>query len=227
MKLIGIAAKLSHNRDNKQIMQTQERIRRRFMRYDDVTCITILPTDLCDYEAIEDGTDTINTEKMDYVLDKCDAFIIQGGSYCFKYDEYIIDYAVKHDKPLICICAGFQSFCSLYAKNRNKFDMSETKNLPNHAGTIAEEYKHKVTIKDNTLLKSIVGKDIIDVNSLHHDVVDFDLEGAIINAVADDGIIEGAEYPGKKFILALQWHPECLNDDNSNKIIDAFIDSIR
>ncbi len=227
MKIIGISGKLYFNKDNQAIMQTHERIRKTFMKYDDITCLTILPTECVDYDALEEGVDEINTEKMDAVLDKCDAFVIPGGSYCFKYDEYIINYAIKNDKPLLAICAGFQSFCSLFAKDRTKFDMCETKKLPNHVGTDAHQYKHKVVVKDNTLLKSIVGKNEMNVNSVHNDVVDFELKDAIINAYADDGIVEGAEYPNKKFILALQWHPEILLDEDSNKILDEFINRIR
>ena len=227
MKLIGIAGRFFYNKDNQEIMQTHERIRKTFFKYDDITCITILPTDLCNYEDVNEGEDKIDTAKMDYVLDKCDAFVVPGGSYCFRYDEYIIKYAIEHDKPLLCICAGFQSFCSMYAKYRTKFDMSETKNLPNHTGEHADQYKHKAIIQDNTLLKSILGKDVIDVNSVHHDVVDFEMKDVVVNAIADDGIIEGIEYPGKKFILALQWHPESLSDEESKKIIDSFIESIR
>ena len=50
----------------------------------------------------------------------------------------------------------------------------------------------------------------------------------IVNAISvSDGIIEGVEYPGKKFILGLQWHPEYLMDDNSYLILDSFVDAIR
>ena len=48
----------------------------------------------------------------------------------------------------------------------------------------------------------------------------------VINAISEDGIIEGVEYPNKKFIIGLQWHPEYLIDENSKKIREAFIKSI-
>jgi len=52
------------------------------------------------------------------------------------------------------------------------------------------------------------------VNSIHHDIVDFEMNTLVINAVSEDGVIEGVEYPQKRFILGVQWHPECLNDEN-------------
>ena len=30
---------------------------------------------------------------LDYILDKCDAFVLPGGTYCYENDEYIINYA--------------------------------------------------------------------------------------------------------------------------------------
>lgn len=227
MKIIGIAGKFYFNKDNQAIIQTHEKVRKTFMKYDDITCLTILPTDCSDFETLEEGMDSIDPDKMNSILDMCDAFVIPGGSYCFKYDEYIINYAIEHDKPLLAICAGFQSFCSMFAENRTKFNMCEVKKLPNHVGDKSNEYKHNITIEDGTLLKSIIGKKEISVNSIHNDIVDFKIKDAIINSYADDGIVEGAEYPNKRFILALQWHPECLLDDNSNKILDKFIESIR
>ena len=33
-------------------------------------------------------------------------------------------------------------------------------------------------------------------------------EGAVVNAVAPDGVVEGVEHPGYRFALGVQWHPE-------------------
>ena len=45
-------------------------------------------------------------------------------------------------------------------------------------------------------------------------------------ATSEDGVIEAIEYPNKKFILGLQWHPEKMIDFDldANKIIKYFID---
>ena len=47
-----------------------------------------------------------------------------------------------------------------------------------------------------------------------------------IVALSDDGIIEGFEFPNKKFILGIQWHPEISYniDESSKKIIDYFVE---
>lgn len=224
MKLIGIVGRAYKNIDGNKIIQTHESVRKWLMSNDDVTCITILPTETKDYIDIESGKDTIDTKKIDFILDKCDGFIIPGGTYYYNLDEYVIKYAIKNDKPLLAICLGFQALCSMFSKERTKFYMTKTVNLDNHIG-LPNEYKHKVKIKDNTLLSNIINKSEISVNSVHHDIVDFEMNDLVINAISDDNIIEGVEYPNKKFIIGLQWHPECINDDNSKKILNMFINN--
>ena len=142
-----------------------------------------------------------------------------GGTYSYKLDEYVINYAIKHDKPLLAICLGFQAMCSLFAKNRTKFDM--TSKHDNHHGK-EDEYLHSIKIKDNTMLYEILGSEI-KVNSLHHDIVDFELNDLVVNAISDDGVIEGVELPNKKYIIGVQWHPEYLRDENTTKIMNRFI----
>lgn len=225
MKLIGIVGRCYYNKDNQNIIQTHDMVRRMIQNFDDCTCITILPTENINYLEVSEGKDKINKNKLDYVLEKCDAFIIPGGTFFYHLDEYVIKYAIKNDKPLLAICLGFQAMCSMYAKERTKFDMTTRLNLENHIG-FSNEYKHNIIINKNTLLYEILKKDKIKVNSLHHDIVDFDIKTLKINSKSDDGIIEGVEYPHKKFILGLQWHPEYLMDENSKKIIKKLIKSI-
>ena len=225
MKLIGIVGRVYKNIDDKGIIQTHDAVRRTIMRYNDVTCITLLPTEDIDYFENTDGSDNVNTNKLDFILDKCDGFIVPGGSFAYNFDEYVINYAIKNDKPLLCICLGFQAICSLFAKERTTFDMSIDSHLPNHYGP-ADEYQHKVIIKDNTLLKDIIKENEIPVNSVHHCIIKHDLKELVISAISDDGIIEAVEYPNKKFIIGLQWHPECLSDDYSKRIFDKYMNTL-
>lgn len=225
MYIVGIAGRAYQNKDNQNIIQTHEATRRLLSNQEDIVCITLLPTEDEDYINIEQGEDTINTKKLDFILNKCDAFIIPGGTYGYQFDEYIIKHAIEHDKPLLAICLGFQIMCSMFSKNRTKFDETIRLNNDSHVDN-PRQYKHKVTIKENTKLKEILKEEIIPVNSVHHDIIDFEMNNLIINAISEDNIIEGVEYPNKKFIIGLQWHPEYIKDENTNKIINNYIKSI-
>lgn len=222
MHVVGIVGRVYYNKDEQEIIQTHDAVRRYIDSKDDMVAITILPTEDY-YHDITDGTDKLNYEKINYVLDKCDAFIVPGGTYAYNLDQYVIEYAIKNDKPLLAICLGFQVMCSMFAKKRTKFDMTERIGGIHHGK--ADEYAHSIEIEKDTLLYSIIGKKRIEVNSVHNDVVKFEMNNLVINARADD-IIEGVEYPNKSFILGVQWHPEYINDNNSKLILDKFVNVI-
>jgi len=47
-----------------------------------------------------------------------------------------------------------------------------------------------------------------------------------VNALAEDGVIEGIESERRGFVLGVQWHPEFLfeRDRGCRRIFEAFID---
>ena len=48
---------------------------------------------------------------------------------------------------------------------------------------------------------------------MHHQAIKQVGKGLKVNAQAEDGVIEGVELPGKRFVVGVQWHPEHLQDD--------------
>lgn len=174
------------------------------------------------------GQDKIDTHKLDFILDKCSAFIAPGGTYWYNFDKYIINYAIAKNKPLLAICAGFQALCSVDSTDSSKFDISKKyHNNYHHNNNLV--YAHYINIKSNTKLKKILNKTKIYVNSLHYNYIDINnkFNNLKISAVSEDNIIEAVEFPGKKFIVGLEWHPEYLLDSNSKKIFQSFISSIK
>ena len=230
MKVVGIVGRAYFNKDKQKIIQVNEDIRKVFTKYDDIVCIEILPTNDIYYSLTKIGEDEITNkdkEKLDYILNMCDGFIVPGGSYFYKFDEYIINHAIKHNKPLLAICLGFQAMCSMFNENRNNFDMTTRLKDDTHCGP-SHKYIHDINIKKDTKLYNIISKDIIPVNSLHHDIIDFIPKDLIISARStNDNIIEAVELNNHKFFIGLEWHPEYLMDEYSIKIFNAFIDSIK
>ncbi len=162
-------------------------------------------------------------EKETYreIVDMCDGLIIPGGYRMYDYSEYIAKYAIDKNIPVLGICLGMQ----LLAKIDNEsYCLEENATTINHKQLNAD-YAHKVHIQDNTLLKEIINKDEISVNSKHRYHV-AEVKNAIINAVSEDGLIEGIEFPDKNFVLGVQWHPERMikYDEFGNKIFDRFIE---
>ena len=86
---------------------------------------------------------------------------------------------------------------------------------------------HAVAVTPGTLLARIVGAPAMAVNSAHHQAVATPGPGAVVNAVAPDGVIEGIEHPGHRFALGVQWHPEFKVDAQDIAILRAFVDAAR
>lgn len=155
-----------------------------------------------------------NIDDISYYLDICDGFIVPGGITWNDVDVNIIKYVFKNDKPLLGICAGMQALANIDTFVDNTIKV-ENHNVPN------VEYVHEISINDG-ILKSILNKDKIKVNSRHNYMIE-PKSYFKIDAVSNDGVIEAISYPEFKFIVGLQWHPEDMDDDDQNKIFKYFI----
>lgn len=155
-----------------------------------------------------------NINDVSYYLDICDGFIVPGGITWNEADIEIIKYVFKVNKPLLGICAGMQALANIdtFIDNTIKVD---NHNVPN------EEYVHEISINDG-ILKNILNKDKIKVNSRHNYMIE-PKSYFKIDAVSYDGVIEAISFPEFKFIVGLEWHPEDMDDENQNKIFKYFI----
>ena len=83
---------------------------------------------------------------------------------------------------------------------------------------------HQVKLSGD--LKSLLGKDILEVNTLHHQAVKDLGKGLVPMAVAPDGIVEAVQMLCKRFVWAVQWHPEYLfrTDKDSLAIFSCFVE---
>lgn len=85
--------------------------------------------------------------------------------------------------------------------------------------------RHQVRVSNGSLLEQALGcSGSVGVNSYHHQAVADTGQGAVVNATAFDGTIEGFELPGRP-VLAVQWHPEM--HAGTDPIFTWFIDAAR
>lgn len=84
---------------------------------------------------------------------------------------------------------------------------------------------HQVKILSETPLYEVLQKKEIAVNSYHHQAIKDLAEGLQAMAYATDGLVEAIYMPEKKYVRAIQWHPEFLfrRDENSFKILEDFV----
>jgi putative glutamine amidotransferase len=136
--------------------------------------------------------------------------------------------ALARDLPVLGICGGEQLLAVA-------FGGTLIQHIPDAVpGALAHEQPnprtepgHEVAIRAETLLGRIVGKPRMAVNSAHHQAVERPGEGAVVNAVAPDGVVEGVEHPGYRFALGVQWHPEYAVDPADPLIFRAFVEACR
>jgi gamma-glutamyl-gamma-aminobutyrate hydrolase PuuD len=131
-------------------------------------------------------------------------------------EAVLLSQAIEADLPVLAICRGLQ-LLNVVCRGTLKQD------IPGHkAKGIADA--HPVAIRSGSKLGAILSQTAITVNSRHHQAVDCVGEGLVVSAEAPDGTVEALERPDKRFVLAVQWHPEdrVLTHPSDRKLFDAF-----
>ncbi len=146
----------------------------------------------------------------------CDGIILQGGDDIDYEELNIIKYLYDNDIPTLGICLGMQQMAVSLGGSIK--EINNFKHLSNN------KYVHDINIDPLSKLYKIIKKDKIKVNSRHKDKIDnTSLE---VVAYSSDGIIEAIEDKSKKFFIGVQWHPESLNDENSDMLFTSFFNSL-
>lgn len=155
------------------------------------------------------------------------------GEWCDERDEMeklLFDRVTELNKPAFGICRGLQLFNVLSGG-------SLYQDIPDQmVAEIAVSHKqkppyadpsHSVHIYKGTLLHDILQTEHIEVNSYHHQGIKMLPAALTAAAAAEDGLVEAVTMENKKFILAVQWHPEFsyTADSNSIKLFSAFVNA--
>ena len=67
---------------------------------------------------------------------------------------------------------------------------------------------HGVRLDPASRLAQLIDETEVEVNSLHHQAVKDIAPALRVTGHADDGVIEAVEAPDRRFLIAVQWHPE-------------------
>lgn len=145
-----------------------------------------------------------------------------------EFEMNLLDKAIKDKKPVLCICRGMQ-LLNIYFGGNLITDLEQVKGVNHRKISDTEVRMHNVNVEKDSLLYNIVNTGNGFVTSTHHQAVDKVGDKLIVNAVSDDGVIEGIEFEDKSnkgFLIGVQWHPERFNDYNnpfSQNILKSFI----
>ena len=162
----------------------------------------------------------ISLKNLEEIGKLCDGLILPGSSTdvdpkyyydvpypgkSYDYDEYIfdkqiLDVFVKYKKPILGICGGMQTLNVYFGGDLNQ-------NISNHK--LGDWHMHHINIEKQSFLYDVYKDMEMSVNSFHRQAVRKLAPNFKVTAMSEDGIIEAIEYDN---IVAVQWHPEVLND---------------
>jgi putative glutamine amidotransferase len=175
-----------------------------------------------------------------------DGLLITGGG--FDIDPIIYNETDKHDtiktkpertkfelaickefseknKPIFGICGGMQLINVAFGgKLHQHVPDFERENPIDHLPKIPPyTVAHTIDLVGGSLLSSFSDDATVHVNSIHHQAVKSLAHGFRVNAMSEDGIIEGIESINHHFLIGVQWHPEFLLNSLDKILFQCFI----
>ena len=189
---------------------------------------------------------TSDTRRMERFLDRVDGLLLTGGvdvDPAFYGEEKLpccgacsegrdrmefplCRMALERDLPVLAICRGIQVLsCACGGTLWQDLSVQSGSPLQHERSDAPAEPVHDVTVTPGTLLHAVAGSEVLPVNSRHHQGIRRLGEGLVPSATAPDGLVEAVEFPGKRFVLGVQWHPESLSGKMPvhQALFDAFV----
>lgn len=178
-------------------------------------------------------TATRDTQEIKAAASKLDGFVFAGGSDIApafygeedrgtispdldrdSFELALCREALEKNRPLLGICRGCQLLNVALGGSliQDLPDVKDDWGL-HRRPDIVRGYVHDVRITVPTLFPNNRGE-TMKVNSMHHQAVGRLAKQAEAAARTEDGIIEAIWAPAYKYAVGVQWHPECLAEDD-------------
>ena len=135
-------------------------------------------------------------------------------------ETMIFDYAYEKDIPVLGICRGCQIINVLLGGTLYQDLLSQRPATMNHHMTPPyDRTVHDVLLPEHTILSDLWGKTEKPVNSYHHQAIRRVADDLSVIAVSEDGLTEGVCCPDKRYLLAVQWHPEFIFEKDPDQML--------
>ena len=183
--------------------------------------------------------DDVAAESPDELLDMLDALILAGGSDIDpasygarphpetrgtrperdRFELALGTRALERDMPVLGICRGMEMLNVIQGGTLNQH-----LGLELHRHTPGVFTDHRVELEPGSLAARVVGAELTEVKSAHHQGVEEVGEGVVISGHADDGVVEAIELPDRSFAVGVLWHPE---EDERSRVIGSLVEEAR
>jgi len=128
-----------------------------------------------------------------------------------QFELEITTQALKKDLPVLGICGGAQAINVALGGSLYQDIAAQIAGAGAHEQSARKERGgHPVIVAPRTRLRAILRRRKIEVNTTHHQSVKELGRGLVVNAAAEDGVVEGIESARHRWVLGVQWHPEVL-----------------
>jgi putative glutamine amidotransferase len=160
--------------------------------------------------------------------------ILEGANVEVDHGRDSVDFPVfeeawRTDVPVLGICRGLQVVNVARGGTLvQDLPLERPSDVSHQLPKRENERDHPVRIEPGTILGRIAGAPEIGVNSRHHQAIDHPAAGLVVSATAPDGVIEAIEARDGRWLVAVQWHPENLTDDEvSQNLFREFVSEVR
>ncbi|MCF6465967.1 gamma-glutamyl-gamma-aminobutyrate hydrolase family protein [Clostridium sp. Cult2] len=192
-----------------------------------------------------------NDSYINQLVKKMDGFLFTGGSdiHPNNYHESVkkglglvvperdafelklLKRILEKDKPILGICRGFQ-LINVYFGGKLYQDIKHNNStIIEHHGYKLPKYCfiHNNILEEGSKIYEAFGKRDLNVNSLHHQIIEKLGEGLLQTVLSEDGIIEGFEHKNYSYVVGMQWHPEMMFEVHSEQLLifKHFINNVK
>lgn len=179
---------------------------------------------------------TRNQEALRTLYEQCSGILLAGGNdldpalYGQQPTKHTVDqdpprdaqerqlllWALEDNKPVLGICRGMQLINVVRGGDLYQHIPEDLPDAVIHS--IASEKKqesrivHQLRIDPKSKLAEILQTNQLGANAYHHQALKRLGDDVIATAWAEDDVIEAIELPNKKYVVAVQSHPESLEE---------------
>lgn len=191
-----------------------------------------------------------NEETLSRLLDRIDGLLLTGGSDIDpayygqlprkglgqinplrdKHEFPLIRMALSsYQMPILGICRGHQ-LLNIAAGGELFQDLEHERDSKlHHTLWVSPKYHptFHASIESDSRLEQVFRKQQIAINSFNHQGVSIPGNGLKVSMHAPDGLIEGVEMPGDRWVCSVQWHPEAMIERHPEylALFEAFVKS--
>lgn len=119
----------------------------------------------------------------------------------------VLEYAVPQGTPILGVCRGSQMINVFFGGNLHQNIREAYAGVPAMWSPLPRK---TASFVKGTKLHRILLDGPVRINSLHNQSVDRLGKGLVISAYDEYGIVQAIEEPQAEFLLGVQWHPEFL-----------------